>query len=48
MLTLKEKKELALKDYKEARKIYLENATNENWLSFCEAKRICRLLGVII
>lgn len=38
----------AKKQYKVARENYLNNRTNENWIEFCNAKRICMLLGVII
>lgn len=46
--TLEEKKKEALEKYKETRKKYLDQGTNETWKEFCEAKRLCRLLGVII
>lgn len=48
MSTLEIKKEKALNIYKEAKKAYLEDMTNENWIAFCEAKRTCMLLGVRI
>ena len=35
-------------NYIEARNNYIENRTNENWIAFCEAKRVCMLLGVLI
>lgn len=38
----------ALNNYKEAKKAYLENRTNENWIKFCDAKKVCMLLGVRI
>lgn len=38
----------ALEIYKEAKKAYFENRTNENWITFCNAKRNCMLLGVRI
>lgn len=41
-------KEEALKIYKEAKKKYLEGMSNENWLEFCKAKRMCMMLGVRI
>ena len=41
-------KEEALKIYKEAKKKYLEDMSNENWIEFCKAERICMLLGVRI
>ena len=41
-------KETALNNYKEAKKNYLENKTNENWIAFCNAKSTCMKLGVII
>ena len=48
MMTLKEKKETALKDYKVARKNYLENMSNDNWIKFCDAKTNCMKLGIRI
>lgn len=45
MMTDKEK---ALNTYKEAKRTYLENRTNENWIAFCNAKNICMRLGVRI
>ena len=41
-------KERALNNYKEAKENYLSNMTNENWKAFCDAKRVCMLLGVRI
>ena len=41
-------KETALREYKEAKKNYLENMTNENWLKFCDAKTNCMKLGIRI
>ena len=38
----------ALEDYKEAKKTWQSNMTDENWKRFCDAKRVCRLLGVRI
>lgn len=48
MNKLKEQKEQALEIYKEAKKTYLENMSQENWKAFCEAQRNCMLLGVRI
>ena len=45
---MEQKKAAALNSFKEARSNYMNNPTPENWKAFCEAKRICRLLGVII
>ena len=36
----------ALNEYKQTRKIYIDNPTNENWKKFCNAKRNCMLLGI--
>lgn len=47
-MTLKEKKEIALKEYKSTKAAYLQDMTNENWIAFCDAKRVCMLLGVRI
>lgn len=41
-------KEEVKKQYKAARENYLNNRTNENWIEFCNVKRNCMLLGVII
>ena len=41
-------KEEALKLYKEAKEKYLEDMSNKNWVEFCKAKQLCRLLGVRI
>ena len=41
-------KEIALREYKEAKKNYLENMTNENWVKFCDAKTTCMKLGIRI
>lgn len=45
---LKEQKQKALEELKKARKAYLENNSKENWIAFCDARRNCMLLGVII
>ena len=42
------KKSEALNTYKEAKKRWQEDMTDKNWKAFCDAKRICRLLGVRI
>ena len=41
-------KETALREYKEAKKNYLENMTNDNWVKFCDAKTTCMKLGIRI
>lgn len=41
-------KDLALNNYKERKKAYLENMTNENWLLYCDAKTVCMRLGIRI
>lgn len=43
---MEQRKAEALNSYKEAREAYTNNATPENWRTFCDAKRLCRLLGV--
>ena len=45
---LKTSKENALKIYKDTKKAYLENRTNENWIAFCNARVNCMRLGVRI
>lgn len=47
-MTLEEKKAQARSAYKAAREAYLSIPTDENWRAFCEAKRLCRLVGVIL
>ena len=44
----KTNKEEAKKEYIEARNNYLLTSSKENWIKFCNAKRKCRLLGVIM
>ena len=39
-------KDLALKNYKERKIAYLKNKTNENWISFCDARVVCMRLGI--
>ena len=41
-------KEETLKIYKEAKKKYLEDMTNENWVEFCKVRVDCMRLGVRI
>lgn len=36
------------RNYIEARNNYIENRTSENWVAFCNAKVLCRRLGVLI
>lgn len=43
---LEARKTKALEEYKKARENHMKNATNENWIAFCNAKRNCMLLGV--
>lgn len=45
---LQHKKFCALEEYKKAKEKYLENQSKENWLCFCDCKRVCMLLGVQI
>jgi len=47
-MNLEEKKAQALKNYKEKRDAYMETISRENWIAFCDAKRVCRLMGVRI
>lgn len=47
-MTLQEQKALALKSYKLAKAKYLEDPSKVNWITFCDCKRKCKLLGVII
>lgn len=47
-MTLTEKKELAKEAYKAAKAKYLETMSKQDWVAFCDAKKACMLLGVII
>lgn len=47
-MSLEEKKAQVLEDYKEKRDAYMEMPSRENWIAFCDAKRVCRLIGVQI
>ena len=38
----------ALEIYKEAKMNYLQDMNEENWIAFCDAKKECMLLGIII
>ena len=42
------RKNEAKRNYIEARNNYMANRTNENWIAFCNAKILCRRLGVLI
>ena len=48
MKNIEQKKADAKQAYKEAKKAYLENMSNENWKTFCDTKKACMMLGVII
>ena len=41
-------KEKALSEYRQLKKIWQGNMTDENWRNFCDAKRTCRLLGCFV
>lgn len=55
MMNMQDQKKQALQAYKMARAAWMETATDENikgdfekWKIFCDAKRYCMKLGVII
>ena len=48
MKKIEQKKKDAKQTYKEAKKAYLENMSNENCKTFCDTKKACMILGVII
>ena len=48
MKNIEQKKADAKQAYKEAKKAYLENMSNENWKTFSDTKKACMMLGVII
>lgn len=47
-MTLNEKKSQAKAAYKAAMARYMETMSKTDWIAFCNAKRACMLLGVII
>lgn len=47
-MTLQNKKQTALEAYNLAKAAYIANPTKENWITFCDAKRTCMLLGIIL
>lgn len=51
-MTLEEKKTAAKAAYKKAKEKCRKHLNSESWITYynelCEAKRLCRLLGVII
>lgn len=47
-MTLAEKKTHAKSAYQSAKARYLETLSKKDWAAFCEAKKVCMLLGVII
>lgn len=47
-MTLEQQKRAALEVYKAAKARYMETMAQADWLAFCDAKRVCMHLGVII
>lgn len=47
-MTLAERKEQARTAFLEAKAAYMRKQTDENWKAFCDAKLLCRRLGVIV
>lgn len=47
-MTLIEKKAQAKAAYKAAKARYMETMSKKDWVTFCEVKKTCMLLGVII
>lgn len=47
-MTLDDKKAAAKKAYKAAKAKYMETMSKADWTAFCDARRVCMLLGVII
>lgn len=47
-MTLEQQKRAALDIYKAAKARYMETLNNTDWIAFCDAKRACMRLGVII
>lgn len=46
-MTLEDKKALAKAELNRTRGEFVTTRTEEAWKAFCEAKRLCRFLGVI-
>lgn len=47
-MTLVERKEKARAAFLAARAVYMDSPTDENWRAFCDAKLLCRRLGVLV
>lgn len=47
-MTLDERKAQAKAEFNRTRGEYLVTGTKEAWIAFCEAKKLCMRLGVII
>lgn len=45
---LRVEKSKALSNYKQAKFEYLNNPNNFTWVNFCDAKKACMLLGIIL
>lgn len=45
---LESKKAAALAEYRSTRTAWINDPTDANWRNFCDAKRVCRLLGCLI
>lgn len=46
--TLEQKKFAARQSFANARNAYMQDQTQSNWIAFCDAKILCRRLGVIV
>lgn len=47
-MTLEERKAQAKAELNRTRGEYIISRTQEAWVAFCEAKKVCMLLGVIV
>lgn len=47
-MTITEQKAQAKAAYKAAKARYMETASKADWIAFCDAKRLCMRLGVIL
>lgn len=47
-MTLNESKAQARSEFLNAKAAYIDSPTSENWKAFCDAKRICMRLGVLV
>lgn len=47
-MNLNEQKKVAKDEYMEAKKKYLKTMSTEDWKVYCDKKRVCMPLGVLL